>query len=257
MTSTTGPRTLLAIGIGPGDPDLITVRAVQALRDLDVVLVLDKGGLDAELAAVREEVLARHVPGRGPRRLVVADPRRDRAVSGRAGAVQAWRDERTRRLIAAVDADVGPGERAGLLVWGDPSLYDGAAETLEAVATACRGEVQVEVVPGISAIQQLAAAHRVPLNRAGGSVCVMPGRRLAAQGVPEGVDDVVVVLDHGAAFMGVAEPVEMCWGAYLSTPQEVLVRGPLIEVRDRVLALREQLRADRGWLFDTYLLRRP
>jgi precorrin-6A synthase len=46
------------------------------------------------------------------------------------------------------------------------------------------------------------------------------------------------------------------WGAYLGTDDEVLVAGPLTEVRDEILRLRRDKRAAKGWIMDIYLLRR-
>jgi len=46
------------------------------------------------------------------------------------------------------------------------------------------------------------------------------------------------------------------WGAYLGTEDEVLIAGPLQAVKARILAVREQERRRKGWIMDTYLLRR-
>ena len=112
-----------------------------------------------------------------------------------------------------------------------------------------------EVEPGISAVSALAARFRVPLNRVGGSVLLTSGRRLAAEGML--ADDVVVMLDSGLAFLEVSPDVEIYWGAYLGTPDELLVSGVLGEVRDEIVRVRSEARQRKGWMFDTYLLRRP
>jgi hypothetical protein len=52
-------RRLLAIGIGAGDPDLVTVQAVRALNEVDVFLVLDKGDSAVELMRAREHICQR------------------------------------------------------------------------------------------------------------------------------------------------------------------------------------------------------
>ena len=46
------------------------------------------------------------------------------------------------------------------------------------------------------------------------------------------------------------------WGAYLGTPDEILVSGPLAEVADEVVRVRAEARERKGWMFDTYLLSR-
>ena len=46
------------------------------------------------------------------------------------------------------------------------------------------------------------------------------------------------------------------WGAYLGTPDEILLSGPLAEVGPEIERVRAEARARKGWMFDTYLLRR-
>jgi precorrin-6A synthase len=118
-------------------------------------------------------------------------------------------------------------------------------------------EFDVISVPGISAVQVLAAAHGVALTRTGRPVTVTTGRRLAADGVPAGVDDVVVMLDGQTAFATLPDAdLDIYWGAYLGTPDQVLVHGDLQRVKEQIVALRAERRAAKGWIMDTYLLRR-
>ena len=112
------------------------------------------------------------------------------------------------------------------------------------------------VIPGVTSVQALAAAHRVPLNRVGEPVHITPARRLAG-GLPQGLDSAVVMLDPGFTAAGFDDPaLTVFWGAYLSTPDETLIRGPLSEVADQIAATRAALRERHGWIMDTYLLRR-
>ena len=112
-----------------------------------------------------------------------------------------------------------------------------------------------DVIPGISAVQALAAAHRIALNAIGGAVHVTTGRRLAEK-VPD-ADTIVVMLDDGHGLAGFPrEDFDIFWGAYLGTPDEVLVAGPAHEVVDDILRLRAARRAAKGWIMDTFLLRR-
>ena len=73
-------RTIYVIGIGAGNPEHLTLQAVAAMNRVDVFFTIDKGEATADLAALRAELLARHVTR--PHRVVVAPevPRdRDRA----------------------------------------------------------------------------------------------------------------------------------------------------------------------------------
>ena len=124
-----------------------------------------------------------------------------------------------------------------------------------------RGRVSCEytVVPGISSVSALAARHRIGLNRVGRPVRITTGRRLA-EALPELPDDLAVMLDARTAFAGIAAEqaaeVEIYWGAYVGTPDEILVSGRVGEVGPRILELRAEARERKGWIMDTYLLRR-
>jgi precorrin-6A synthase len=85
---------------------------------------------------------------------------------------------------------------------------------------------------------------------------VTTGRRLAEQW-PPGTDDVVVMLDSRDAYQRFShENIDIFWGAYLGTPDEILISGPLAEVAPRIAAARAEARRRKGWIMDTYLLRR-
>ena len=143
-----------------------------------------------------------------------------------------------------------------ILVWGDPSLYDGSLRVVRQIVERGSLSLEYEVIPGISSVQVLAARHRTTLSRIGRPVQITTGRLLAA-GFPTDSDDVVVMLDGRTTFRDVpAEGVEIFWGAYLGTDDEILIAGPLSDVGERIVAAHEQARAGKGWIMDTYLLRR-
>jgi len=249
-------KTVLVIGIGAGDPDHVTAEAARALNRADVFFVLDKGADAADLVALRRLVLDRWVDRPDPRVVVVPDPPRALGGPSYGADVAGWHDQRAdlyERLVADELADGGTG---AFLVWGDPALYDSTLRILDQVAARGAVAFAVEVVPGISSIQVLAARHRIALHGVGRPVHVTTGRRLR-EGWPDGVDDVVVMLDGGCAFTTVDPAgVTIWWGAYLGTPDEILLSGPLAEVGPEIERVRAEARARKGWMFDTYLLRR-
>jgi precorrin-6A synthase len=252
----TPARRLLVVGIGAGDPGFVTAQAVEALGGTDVVLVIDKGEEKDELAAVRREVLARFVPQERCRIVTVHDTVRDPALRYE-DAVERWHGERVERLERALLDEVTDGETTAILVWGDPGLYDSTLRLVGELRRRGRIALEVEVVPGISSLQVLAAQHGIALNQVGRSLLVTTGRRLREDGVPSGIDDVVVVLDGGTAFTTLAGAgFDIYWGAYLGLPDEVLVAGPLDEVAAGIAETKAAARARKGWVFDTYLLRR-
>jgi precorrin-6A synthase len=105
-------------------------------------------------------------------------------------------------------------------------------------------------------VQALAARHRVLLTRVGAPVHITTGRRLAA-GQPTGLDDVLVMLDGKAAFKDLPDDdLDIYWGAYLGMPDEILISGDLQSCKAEIVRARAEARERKGWIMDTYLLRR-
>ncbi|QXC63549.1 precorrin-6A synthase (deacetylating) [Aquihabitans sp. G128] len=171
--------------------------------------------------------------------------------------VRSWHGQRLDLYEGLIADELADGEVGAFLVWGDPALYDSTLRILDQVAERGAVEFQVEVVPGISSVQVLAARFRIALHGIGAPVHITTGRLLAAEGWPPGAGDVIVMLDGSCAFTTVdPEGVDLYWGAYLGTPDEILVSGPLAQVSDEVQRVRAEARERKGWMFDTYLLRR-
>ena len=236
-------REVLVIGIGAGDPEQLTVQAIAALGRADVIFSLDRATSD--LTAARDALIERYAPQ--ARTVLVVEPRRDREAADYADAVERWRAARGRSWKAAIDLLGGVG---AFLVWGDPAVYDSTLAVLSEIG------VDYRVIPGISSIAALCAAHRIALNRVAGEVLITTGRRLSSGGWPSGATDVVVMLDGKGAYRSVIDlPLDIYWGAYLGTDRERLVRGPLATVAAEIDDVRAAARAEHGWIMDTYLLR--
>ncbi|WP_053662377.1 precorrin-6A synthase (deacetylating) [Streptomyces sp. MMG1121] len=251
-------RKIHVIGIGAGDPDQLTLQAVRALRSTDVFFLLDKGEVKSDLTQLRRDMLDTHLPEGSYRVVQARDPERDRRAGGSAysPAVEDWRSARAgiyARLIAEELDEDGTG---AFLVWGDPALYDSTLGILQEVLERGTVAFEYDVVPGISSVSALVARHRTGLNRVARPVQITTGRRLA-EGFPEGVDDVVVMLDAHQTFRQYAgEDMDIYWGAYIGTPDEILVSGPIAEAGPRIERVRAEARERKGWIMDTYLLRR-
>jgi precorrin-6A synthase len=247
---------LSIVGIGPGGAEYVTIQAIEALNRVDVFFVVDKGSEKDDLVQLRREILDRYVAKRPYRIVRIPDPERDRTAEDYHGAVVAWRRQRTDRYERALRDELGENERGAFLIWGDPSLYDGTIVMIDEIVARGTVALEYEVIPGISSVQALVARHKIPLNRIGEAIQVTTGRRLA-QGFPEGAENVVVMLDGNCTFKDVAEPgMEIYWGAYVSTEDEILRSGDVIDVQDEIERVRAEARRRHGWIMDTYLLRR-
>lgn len=248
-------RRISIIGIGAGDPGQITLQGVAALNRAQVLFMPDKGQEKADLQRLREEICARCITHRDWRWARLAIPARGAAGDDYDGTVERWHERLAEGYEALMRAELGEDGHGAFLVWGDPSLYDSTLRLVERIRA--RGlALEVEVVPGITALQALTARHAIPLNRIGRPVTITTGRRLA-QGWPEGADTVAVMLDGEQAFMTLeAGRYDIWWGAYLGMEGEILIAGRLEERRDEILRARAAARAARGWIMDSYILRR-
>ncbi len=234
----------------------MTIQAVDALNEAHVLFIPDKGVEKADLRRVRHEICRRFIKHRAVRLVEFEALRRRTDLDGYGETVAEWHGRVVDQYARLLQRDLGEGETGGFLVWGDPSLYDSTLRVVEAVRA--RGEVafDYEVIPGITSVQALAARHRVVLNRVGGPVHITTGRRLA-EGFPDGLDGVVVMLDGEEAFTRLdGADLDIFWGAYLGTEDEILVSGRLSEVMGDIARVRAEARDAKGWIMDTYLLRK-
>jgi precorrin-6A synthase len=252
---------MLVIGIGAGNPDHITMQAVAALNEASVFFVVDKGEQKSGLLDVREEICRRFIRDQDGYRVVeIAEPERDRGtMTGErySGVIADWHEARAVLFEQAILDNLPEDGVGAFLVWGDPALYDSTLRVIDRILARGAVAFDYEVIPGITAVQALTAAHRLPLNRIGEPIHITTARRLAADGIPDGLDSAVVMLDAGFAAAGLDEPdLEVFWGAYLSTADEALVAGRLGEVAAEIEQTKSTLKQRHGWIMDTYLLRR-
>ena len=241
-------KTILIVGIGAGHPDHITIQAIKALNRADVLFVPDKGAAKADLAGLRREIIARHVTNPAARVIDYAVPRRDAANPSYGAGVDDWHGALA-ALFGELLAEVPEGGSCAFLVWGDPGLYDSTIRIVERLRASI--ELAIEIIPGITAIQALTAAHGIALNRIGAPVHITTGRRLGPV-----KEDTIVMLDGQTAFAEADPDLDIFWGAYLGTPDQITIAGRLGDVRDSIIATRQAARARHGWIMDTYLLRK-
>jgi precorrin-2/cobalt-factor-2 C20-methyltransferase len=152
---------LVGVGVGPGDPELVTVRAVRVLREADLVLV---PVMTPDERGRAETVVLAHVVS--AERVVFALNDRGGVTERRANA---W-DAAARRVVQAFQEGAGTVAFATI---GDPNLYS----TFTYLAQSVRGrtpDVEVETVPGITAMQDLAARSGTVLAEGTESLHLLP-----------------------------------------------------------------------------------
>jgi precorrin-6A synthase len=240
-------RKILVIGIGAGNPEYLTVQAIDALNRVDVFFIPDKGEEKSALRHLREEILDRFIEKRRFETIGVDIPKRRPAGDDYRGSVDEWHAALRANYESLFERHLGGNKIGGFLVWGDPMLYDSTLRLME------RLDVEVEVIPGITAVQALAARHGIAINRIGEPILLTTGRK-AMEGLPDGVDS-VVMLDGDQAFAHLPGDYDIFWGAYLGTKEEILISGKLADVKDEIARMRSEARARNGWIMDTSLLR--
>ncbi|MFU2329607.1 precorrin-6A synthase (deacetylating) [Pseudomonas sp. NFX98] len=250
-------KKLLIIGIGAGNPDYITMQAVKALNRVDVFFLMDKGQSKDKLIDLRREICERYITDHDYRFVEAQSPERQRGDVDYTSSVDDLNLAKQRTFERLIIEEMSDEQCGGFLVWGDPALYDSTIRILNAILASGACAFEFEVIPGITSVQALTAQHKVPLNQIGRSVEITTGRRLAAGQVSD-ADSLVVMLDAQDAYHQVADQdTEIYWGAYLGTPDEILISGKLKVVADEIERVRKAARLANGWIMDTYLLRKP
>jgi len=159
------PGKIYVVGAGPGDPELITVRAVRILSSADVVAY-------GEL--VNEEIVNRYAP---------------RAVKVRIG----HRREEHDRVVEELLAEASRGKNVVILKNGDPTIFGRA---MHVCRTARNYGVECEIVPGVSSFVAAAAQFNIPLTDVEGprTLCLATYPHLTSVEEIRGVDTLVVFM---------------------------------------------------------------
>ena len=240
---------LTLIGIGTGNPDHLTRQAMRAMQSAGLILLPRKGESKADLADLRRAILADVAP-----QTPVAEfdlPIRDESIADYTTRVNAWHD-----AIANVWAQTivqHCADHVALLVWGDPALYD---STLS-IAARLIPAPEISVIPAVTSITAMTAAHAIALNEIGAPFTVTTGRQLREHGFPSGVNTAVVMLDGETSFTALPpDRITIYWTAYAGMENEVSLSGPLAETAPKIITARAAARAAHGWIMDIYLLRR-
>jgi precorrin-6A synthase len=243
---------LTLIGIGTGNPEHLTLQAIRAMNAQDLILIPHKGSGKDDLAQLRRGICDDVIVNAKTKLVEFTLPVRDATTQNYRQRVDDWHDAIAAVWQETIDAH-GSARNVALLVWGDPSLYD---STLR-IAARLDPAPTLHVIPGITSLQALTAAHATVLNEIGAPFIVTTGRRLRDEGWPPGVDTIAVMLDAGSAFEALAtEGIHVWWGAYVGMKEQIIIEGPLAEVSAQITSTRATARADHGWIMDIYLLRK-
>ena len=168
---------LYFIGIGMGNPDHLTRQAIAELQTADVILIPRKGAQKSDLADLRKTICEKCLDPIPP--LVYFDlPKRDAKTKAYLDGVVDWHSAIAKTWRNTLHKTLPNGGKAALMIWGDPSLYDSSLRIAERLNTP-NGAISITVVPGLTSVQLLTAAHAIPFNTLGAAVSYTTVRNLA------------------------------------------------------------------------------
>jgi len=153
--------TLYGIGVGPGDPDLITMKAVKILSRVDIVFAAASTKNSYSLAV---DIAKPHIPENASVRMLQFPMTRDKKV-----VHQAWKDN-ARIILDAIET----GKNAAFLTLGDSLTYSTYGYILKYIQMAEPG-INIQSVPGITSYQAAAARLNMPLVEGEESLMVVSG----------------------------------------------------------------------------------
>lgn len=153
--------TLYGIGVGPGDPDLITLKAVNTLRRVDVVFAAASTKNSHSLA---EKIATPHLKNGVPIKRLNFPMTRDRSVLD-----AAWREN-----AEIVIETLKKGQDAALITLGDPMTYSTFGYVMRMIRESSR-DIPIKVIPGITSYQAGSASAGVILAEGEESFTVVSG----------------------------------------------------------------------------------
>jgi precorrin-2/cobalt-factor-2 C20-methyltransferase len=188
---------LFGVGVGPGDPELLTLKAARVLQECPVIAYVSAGGQPS----VARQIVAPHLPP-GRAELNLALPMQPAPELARA----AYEEGASR-----IGAELEQGHDVAVLCEGDPFLYGSFAQLFDRLGA----RYATEVVPGVASFTAAAAAAGRPLVGRNQAMVVLPA---------------TLSKDALASRLGSADAAAILkLGRHLAKVREVLVELGLLE----------------------------
>jgi len=162
------PMRLMVVGLGPGDPELVTLKGLRAIEAADVIFVPRSQAGDESLAFR----IARHWIDPARQQVIELPLPMTRDSAQLLPAWQAAADGMAARLAACARA-IGREARGAYLLLGDPLLYGTFTYIARELAVRHR-EIAIEIIPGVTSFAATAARAQLPLGTTDDRVAIVP-----------------------------------------------------------------------------------
>jgi len=155
---------LYGVGVGPGDPELLTLRAYRVLSRVSVIFVPKK---TEQSESIARSIIANLMPGKAPEIVGVILP----MLRDKEQLKKYWQ-----QAADTIWQHLDRGEDCAFVNVGDPLLYGTFIHILDTLKT-IHPEIEVKVIPGISSISAAAARTVVPLASDDENIAIISGNR--------------------------------------------------------------------------------
>jgi precorrin-2/cobalt-factor-2 C20-methyltransferase len=175
------PGTLHVIGIGPGDPELLTLKAVRIIKGTEVLCV-PKGREEGTSLAL--SIVEKAVSLNGKEIVEAHFPMMKTKNSGKAGKRESGKVEGTSKLDAKwnetaenIVSRLNKGKDVAFLTLGDPTIYSTFFYLYDKLLALCP-ELNIEIIPGVSSINASASRANISLGLGNEKIAVLPANYL-------------------------------------------------------------------------------
>ena len=242
---------IFLIGIGTGNPNHLTLEAVNILNKMDLILIPKKNNGKEDLYRVRKHICNSVITNRKIEIKQYKVPER-LEKSDYFNSVSTWHKKISKNIHKIINEFEIINPKLGFLIWGDPGLYDSSIRIISNMDI----NFKLRIISGISSIQELTSSHLISLNDIADSVLITTGRKLDENMFVDN-KKVFVLLDGKCSFQNLnIDKFYIWWGAYLGMKKQILIKGILKDVIKKIIFERAKARRVNGWIMDSYLLKK-
>jgi len=220
---------LTVVGLGPGDPELVTVKGVRAIESADVIFVpRSTDSADSVALSIAQPWLSE------AQTVVLVTTPMTRNIDTLRGAWQSIAAE----IASTLQPAAGPAKKGVYLILGDPLLY-GTFTYIAGILTECSPQIDINFIPGITSFAAGAAETQTPLGTSRDRIAIIPAsRETNLSGLRRLLVDfaTIILMKAGPVFPQIMEALESLdlveqslYAERVGLPDEKIVRGAAMQ----------------------------